>query len=68
MKKSLSIPTIDIKKYGGKQVAVFKGKIIASGNNAKEVLEKAKNKTPKSTWRDILLINVPQGLTVVYKI
>ena len=59
-------PVISIKKYGGKQVAVSLGKIVASGNNAKEVLAKAQKKLPGTTWRDILLISVPQGITVVY--
>jgi len=64
--KKFKTPIIDIKKYGGKQVAVVKGKIIAEGINTKEVLEKAKRKTPKNVWQDILLITVPKGLTVVY--
>ncbi len=61
-----TIPTIDIKKYGGKQVAVVKGKIVASGETTKEVLNKAQRLVPKSTWEDILLISVPKGLMVVY--
>lgn len=66
--KKLNVPTIDIKKYGGKQVAIFDGKIIASGIDTTEVLKLAKKKAPDSTWRDILLVSVPRGLTVVYKI
>jgi hypothetical protein len=38
--KEAKIPIIDIKKYGGKQVAIAKGKIIASGNTTEEVLKK----------------------------
>lgn len=62
------IPTIDIKKYGGKQVAVVNGKIVASGETTREVLENAKKKIARSHWQKILLITVPRGLTVVYKI
>ena len=62
------IPTIDIKKYGGKQVAVVKGKIIASGETTREVLELARKKTDHSHWKEILLVTVPRGLTVVYKL
>lgn len=62
------LPIIDIKKYGGKQVAVVKGKIIASGTTATSVLQRARKASPKSGWRDILLVSVPKGLTVVYRI
>ena len=65
MKKS-SLPTIDIKKYGGQQVAVVDGKIVASGTSTQAVLDAAKRKIPGATWRDILLISVPKSLNVVY--
>jgi|SRR3989338_3231386 len=68
MKKALKIPTIDVKKYGGKQVAVVRGKIVASGGDTKEVLSLVKKRLPKAKWTDILLVSVPKGLTVVYKI
>jgi len=68
MKKSFKIPVIDIKQYGGKQVAIVGGKIVASGINTKEVISLARKHSPKSTWRDILLVSVPNGLTVVYKL
>lgn len=66
--KKLSIPIIDIKKYGGKQVAIVKGKIVASGTETREVLRKTRLRLPRSTWRDILLVSVPTGLTVVYRL
>lgn len=66
--KKLLIPIIDIKKYGGKQVAIIKGKIIASGTDTREVLKKAKLRLPNASWRDILLVTVPKGLTVVYRL
>ncbi len=62
------IPTIDIKKYGGKQVAVVNGRIVASGETTREVLELAKKNTIQSKWKEILLITVPRGLTIVYRI
>jgi hypothetical protein len=65
MKKS-SLPIIDINKYGGKQVAVVNGKIVASGTRTQDVLEAAQRKIPGTTWRDILLISVPKSLHVVY--
>lgn len=66
--KRLKIPIIDIKKYGGKQVAIVQGRIVAAGETTKEVLEKVQTKFPKISWSEILLISVPKGLTVVYKI
>jgi len=66
--KKLKIPIIDIKKYGGKQVAIAGGKIVASGTDTREVLKKAKLRLPRANWQDILLISVPKGLTVVYRI
>lgn len=66
--KKFTTPIIDIKKYGGKQVAIVKGKIVASGTDTEDVLDQAKRKFPGTTWRDILLVSVPQGLTVVYRI
>lgn len=67
MKRS-SIPIIDIKKYGGKQVAVVKGKIVASGIDTREVLKRVRLRIPRANWQDILLISVPKGLTVVYPV
>ena len=65
MKKS-SLPTIDIKKYGGKRVAVVHGKIVAVGTNTQEIIAEATRKVPGITWRDIILISVPESLNVVY--
>jgi len=62
------LPIIDVKKYGGKQVAIMDGKIIASGGDAATVLKQAAKLRPRATWRDILLVSVPRGVTVVYKI
>lgn len=66
--KKFKIPIIDIKKYGGKQVAIAKGKIVSSGTDTREVLKKAKLRLPRANWQDILLISVPKGLTVVYRV
>lgn len=64
--KNFPTPIIDVKKYGGKQVALVKGKIIASGFSTKEVLQKAKKKTAREDHDQIWLLTVPKGLTVVY--
>ena len=64
--KQFTAPIIDVKKYGGKQVAIVKGKIVASGTDTQELLKIVKKKMPHLTWRDILLVSVPRGITVVY--
>lgn len=66
--KQFRVPIIDVKKYGGKQVAVVRGRIVASGTDTREVLKKAKHSVPGATWRDILLVSVPRGITVVYRL
>lgn len=64
--KKLALPIIDIKKYGGKQVALVSGKIVASGHSTRAVLEKAKRCVPKKDHNRIALFIVPKNLTVVY--
>ena len=66
--KTSTLPPINIKKYGGKQVAIVRGKIVASGIHTKAVLEQAKRNAPHATWQEILLVSVPKGLTVVYRL
>lgn len=66
--KQQTTPIIDVKKYGGKQIAIMRGRIMASGLTAREVLQKVKEKFPQATWRDVLLVTVPKGITVVYRI
>ncbi len=60
------IPTIDIKKYGGKEVAILNGKIIASGKSLSIVIKQLKQKRPTQPIREILFLNVPKSLTVIY--
>lgn len=60
-----NIPIIDIKKYGGKRVAVVHGKIVAAGTDTQEIIAEATHKVPGITWRDVVLISVPESLNVV---
>ena len=64
--KKMSTPVIDVKKYGGKQVAIVKGKIVAADTTTEKVLKSVRRKLPHATWRDILLVTVPKGTTVAY--
>jgi hypothetical protein len=48
--KSIQAPTISVeeyKKYRGKDVALYKGKIVADGATSEEALKKALKKYPK---------------------
>lgn len=64
--KQLKIPVIDVKKYGGKQVAIVNGKIVAVGISTSEVLKLAKQRIAKKNHDKIWLLVVPKSLTLVY--
>jgi len=66
MSEDAKIPALDVQKYGGQQVAIVEGEIVASGTDTEELLKEVQSKMPQATWRDILLVSVPEGLTVVY--
>lgn len=66
MKKTLKLPTIDVKKYGGKQVAIVDGKIIASGKTLSEVIERARRVVPLKPLHEIRIFSVPKSLSVIY--
>jgi hypothetical protein len=65
MKKS-TLPVIDIKKYGGQQVAIVHGKIVATGTDTQALIAEVLRQVPGITWQDILLVSVPPSLDVVY--
>jgi hypothetical protein len=64
--KQTTLPIIDIERYGGQQVAVVDGKIVAAGIDTQAVIEEAKRQVPGITWQDIILISVPPTLNVIY--
>ena len=61
-----NIPTIDIKKYGGKEVAILNGAIIAVGKSLPDVIRKLKKAKPRQALREVLFLTVPKSLTVIY--
>ncbi len=65
MKKS-SLPTIDVKKYGGKQVAIVDGRIVASGLTLSEVIKKARRTFPSKPLNEVTVFSVPESLSVLY--
>lgn len=64
--KSAKIPTIGIKKYGGKQVAIVDGKVVAVGHTLREVLEEAQRIVPSKPLHEIKVFSVPKTLAVIY--
>lgn len=66
--KKLQIPTIDIRRYGGQQVAIVDGKIIATGATLGAVIAKARKQVPKRPLHEIKVISVPRSLAVIYHV
>lgn len=66
MKQKFEIPIIDVKKYGGKQVAIIDGKIVAVGYTLEEVINRAKQKFPYRPLQEIHIFSVPKTLPVIY--
>lgn len=64
--KQIKIPKIDIKKYGGKQVAIVDGRIVACGTGLAEVIRKAQKKAPSKPINEIHIFSVPKSLSVIY--
>lgn len=59
-------PVIDVRKYGGKQVAIAGGRIIATGRTLTEVIRRAKKKHPSRPTHEIHILSVPKTLTAIY--
>ena len=57
---------VNFLKYKGKEVAIVKGKIVASGNSSKIVFEAAKKLFPKIASKDIILLSVPKERFAIY--
>lgn len=59
-------PIIDVAQYGGKQVAVVDGVIIAAEKTLEEVIAKARKQVPTRPLHDIKILFVPPTLSVIY--
>lgn len=66
MAHASKVPTIDVKKYGGRQVAIADGKIIAVGRTLAEVIRKARRCAPARPLQEIRIFSVPKSLTAIY--
>ncbi|MEK7480649.1 MAG: DUF5678 domain-containing protein [Patescibacteria group bacterium] len=68
MKRYIKTPFIDVKKYGGKQVAIIDGNIIATGKTLTEVIGKARKYAPQKPLHEIRIFSVPKTLSVIYHV
>jgi len=66
MRRITKLPTIDVKKYGGQQVAIVDGKIIASGRTLRQVILRARKIIPSRPLHEIRVFSVPRSLSVIY--
>lgn len=64
--KAQKIPIIDVKKYGGKQVAILEGKIITSGKTLDEVVKRIKRSLLSRPMNEIQIFSVPKTLLTIY--
>ena len=63
--KAIKTPVIDVKKYGGKQVAIVDGKIVATGRDLGEVIRRARKLFPKRPLHEIHIFAVLETLSVI---
>ncbi len=66
--RAITIPTIDVKKYGGKQLAVADGAIVAVGRTLEEVIRKVRRKFPTRSLEDVHIVAVPKTVAVIYHV
>lgn len=66
MEQRPDIPIIDIEQYGGKQVAILDGDVVAVGQTLSEVLANAKARFPGRPTSDFAFLIVPRSRYVLY--
>jgi hypothetical protein len=66
-KRKAILPIIDVKKYGGLQVAIVDRKIIATGRTLESVIKNARKKAPSRPLNEIGIFSVPKSLYVIYR-
>lgn len=68
MKKGLfgQLPTLDVKKYGGKQVVILDGSVIATGKTLAGVIRTARKNAPGRPLNEIHIFSVPRSIAVIY--
>lgn len=51
----------EYKKYKGKDVAIYKNKIVAAGRTSSEAFRKALKKCPEAKTEEIVIENIPSA-------
>lgn len=64
----MDLPTIDVAKYGGQQVAILDGQVIASGVTLKELVARVRELVPKRPLFEVAIFSVPRSLAVIYHV
>lgn len=63
--KANKTPTINVKKYGGKQVAILNGQVAASAKNLEELIDKIKKTKKNKPLSEFQIFSVPKTLSVI---
>ena len=68
MRKALRATStvIDVKRYGGKQVVIYRNRIVSSGGTAREAIRKAQTKHPQVSTSELRVFAVPETVRTVY--
>jgi len=66
--RKMKAPIINVKKYGGKQVAIMNGKIVASGTTLARVVALVRKRSPRAALGTIRVFAVPKTLSVIYHV
>ena len=61
-------PIIGIKTYGGQQVALVDGRVVASGRTLEEVIKKASELYPSMPLHEIKVFAVPVTFHTIYDV
>lgn len=64
--KTVKTPSINVKKYGGKQVAILNGRVAVSAKNLEELLNKIKKTKKNKELSEFQIFSVPKTLSVIY--
>lgn len=59
---------VDVKRYGGEQIVIYRNRIIATGATAREALESAHENHPAVPPEELTVFAVPETVYTMYGI
>ncbi|OGM93608.1 hypothetical protein A2935_03235 [Candidatus Wolfebacteria bacterium RIFCSPLOWO2_01_FULL_47_17b] len=59
---------VDFKRYRGKQVVIFNGRVVADDDSSAEALRKAEVKFPRVPRTEFILFFVPKSPLFIYPV